>query len=188
MPKLKVPGQKRDRSCLHAPDPRAKKPRRHDVQQLGTAATPTAVMAEVDYSRFYTTFGASDGEVSRSHYSILNDNDNLYIIFCIYHNNDNLLYIPLQEEFEGFIAEEISVPQTRHVEAMNGSISLAPPVFSLPSSSSSSPLSTPISSRSPSPLPAQLTQSGHLRKRRVRCNQCEACLCQVDCGKCMNCK
>ena len=95
----------------------------------------------------------------------------------------NRLFGPSDDEvdFEGFASEDLPTCFQKldrcHLEKRQSPI---------PSSSSSSSSSVP-SSRSSSPA-AQLTLSGQLRKRRVRCTKCPACLRQDDCGKCPNCK
>ena len=57
-----------------------------------------------------------------------------------------------------------------------------------PASLTSSVSSSSVPSSSSSSSAAQLTLSGQVRKRRVRCTKCPACLRQDDCGKCANCK
>ena len=56
-----------------------------------------------------------------------------------------------------------------------------------PAPTSSTSASSDPSSSSSSPA-GQLTLSGQVRKRRVRCTKCPACLRQDDCGECANCK
>ena len=90
-------------------------------------------------------------------------------------------------DFEGFASADLPPPSCSQKSDMPHLETRQPenrqsPVPSLTSSSSSVP-----SSRSSSPA-VQLTLSGQLRKRRVRCMKCPSCLRQDDCGKCANCK